>query len=177
MDKPILAVSMRQSAHIADRLDELAAFCDKAAETHTVLFIIMQTPDDAAVTGDIRARMRADSYTYASPGQPETMMGVIALCDAVFSMRLHTVIFAAKARVPVMGLVYDPKVRSYLDLLDMPSCGTPEDFRAETAMTVFQELSARREQAVARLEETAARLEQAAKENEQGLARLLGLTE
>ena len=64
LDQPILAVSMRQSAHIAGRLDELAAFCDKAAQTHTVLFIIMQTPDDRAVTEDIRARMTARSPAF-----------------------------------------------------------------------------------------------------------------
>ena len=177
LDQPILAVSMRQSAHIAGRLDELAAFCDKAAQTHTVLFIIMQTPDDRAVTEDIRARMTARSYTFASPGEPETMMGVIALCDAVFSMRLHTVIFAAKERVPVMGLVYDPKVQSYLELLGMPSCGTPADFSAETGQTVLTGLLQNRAEYAARLSELAPRLEAAAGENEQVLAQLLGLTE
>lgn len=177
LDKPILAVSMRQSEHIADCLGEIAAFCDRAANTHTVLFIIMQTPDDAAVTQEIRGRMKAASYAYACPGEPETMMGVIGLCDAVFSMRLHTVIFAAKERVPVMGLVYDPKVQSYLELLGMPSCGTPEDFSAETGQTVFAELLKNRDGYVAHLSQVAARLEAAAEENEQGLARLLGLAE
>lgn len=177
LDKPILAVSMRQSAHIAGCLDELAKFCDSAAGTHTVLFIVMQTPDDASVTEDIRGRMEAPSYVFSSPGEPETMMGVIALCDGVFSMRLHTIIFAAKERVPVMGLVYDPKVQSYLDLLGMPTCGTPEDFTAETGQTVWDALQQDRAAHVARLEQTAARLEQAARENEQGLAQLLGLTE
>ena len=177
LDKPILAVSMRQSAHITGRLDALAAFCDRAAETHTVLFIIMQTPDDSSVTEDIRARMTAPSYTYASPGEPETMMGVIGLCDGVFSMRLHTIIFAAKQRVPVMGLVYDPKVQSYLDLLGMPSCGTPENFSAETGQAVWEALLQDRAAHVRHLDEIAARLEQVAGENEQGLAQLLGLTE
>lgn len=105
------------------------------------------------------------------------MMGVIGLCDGVFSMRLHTIIFAAKQRVPVMGLVYDPKVQSYLDLLGMPSCGTPENFSAETGQAVWEALLQDRAAHVRHLDEIAARLEQVAGENEQGLAQLLGLTE
>lgn len=177
LDRPILAVSMRQSAHIADRLDEIARFCDSAARTHTVLFIIMQTPDDISVTDAIRTRMSQPSYAFASPGEPETMMGVIGLCECVFSMRLHTLIFAAKQRVPMMGLVYDPKVQSYLDLLGMPSCGAPEDFSAETGQAVWEALLQNQAEHVRHLEATAVRLEHAAKENEQGLAQLLDLTE
>ena len=173
LERPILAVSMRQSGHIRDSVGELARFCDEAAKTHTILFIVMQTPDDGAVTEEIRRKMTAQSYTFASPGEPETMMGVIGLCDAVFSMRLHTVIFAAKQRVPVMGLVYDPKVQSYLDLLEMPPCGTTEDFSAEEAARVFADLMANRSTHAARLEEIAQRLETAARENEAVLEQLL----
>lgn len=177
LDRPILAVSMRQSGKIDQSLGEIARFCDRAAQTHTVLFIVMQTPDDGAVTERIREQMTRPSYVFACPGEPETMMGVIGACDLVFSMRLHTVIFAAKQRIPVMGLVYDPKVRSYLELLEMPACGTTEDFSAGQAEAVFAELSAHRAAYAARLEPIAARLEQAARENERHLARLLGLEE
>lgn len=175
LGKPILAVSMRQSGHMERNLDAIAAFCDRAAETHTVLFIVMQTPDDAAVTEDIRTRMTAPSWTFSCPGEPDTMMGIIAVCDIVFSMRLHTVIFAAKERVPVMGLVYDPKVASYLELLGMPACGTTEAFSADEAAAVFADLTGSRAEYAARLDAVAARLEEAAGENERVLARLLGL--
>lgn len=175
LEKPILAVSMRQSGHVSANLEELARFCDEAAKTHTVLFLVMQTPDDAAVTEQLRQRMEQASYVFACPGEPETMMGVLGVCDLAFCMRLHTVIFAAKQRVPVMGLVYDPKVASYLELLEMPAAGTTEEFSAPEAMELFRELTAHREEYAARLDPIAARLEQAAEENEQRLARLLGL--
>ena len=136
---------------------------------------VMQTPDDAAVTEDIRTRMTAPSWTFSCPGEPDTMMGIIAVCDIVFSMRLHTVIFAAKERVPVMGLVYDPKVASYLELLGMPACGTTEAFSADEAAAVFVDLAGSRAEYAARLDAVAARLEEAAGENERVLARLLGL--
>lgn len=174
-DRPILAVSMRQSGKIAQAVPELARFCDEAAKTHTVLFILMQTPADSAVTEEIRSRMTAPSYVLETPGKPETMMGVIGLCNLVFSMRLHTVIFAAKQRVPVMGLVYDPKVASYLDLLKMPAVGTPETFRADDALRAFTDLADHQTEYAARLDVIARNLEQAAQENDRQLAALLGL--
>ncbi len=174
-DRPILAVSMRQSGKIAQAVPELARFCDEAAKTHTVLFILMQTPADSAVTEEIRSRMSAPSYVLETPGKPETMMGVIGLCNLVFSMRLHTVIFAAKQRVPVMGLVYDPKVASYLDLLRMPAVGTPETFRADDALRAFADLADHQTEYAARLDVIARNLEQAAQENDRQLAALLGL--
>ncbi len=174
-DRPILAVSMRQSGKIAQAVPELARFCDEAAKTHTVLFILMQTPADSAVTEAIRSRMSAPSYVLETPGKPETMMGVIGLCNLVFSMRLHTVIFAAKQRVPVMGLVYDPKVASYLDLLHMPAVGTPETFRADDALRAFTDLADHQGEYAARLDGIARNLEQAAQENDRQLAALLGL--
>lgn len=174
-DRPILAVSMRQSGKIAQAVPELARFCDEAAKTHTVLFILMQTPADSAVTEEIRSRMTAPSYVLETPGKPETMMGVIGLCNLVFSMRLHTVIFAAKQRVPVMGLVYDPKVASYLDLLRMPAVGTPETFRADDALRTFTDLADHQGEYAARLDVIARNLEQAAQENDRQLAALLGL--
>ena len=174
-DRPILAVSMRQSGKIAQAVPELARFCDEAAKTHTVLFILMQTPADSAVTEEIRSRMTAPSYVLETPGKPETMMGVIGLCNLVFSMRLHTVIFAAKQRVPVMGLVYDPKVASYLDLLHMPAVGTPETFRADDALRAFTDLADHQAEYAARLDVIARNLEQAAQENDRQLAALLGL--
>lgn len=174
-DRPILAVSMRQSGKIEQAVPELARFCDEAAKTHTVLFILMQTPADSAVTEKIRSQMSAPSYVLKTPGKPETMMGVIGLCNLVFSMRLHTVIFAAKQRVPVMGLVYDPKVASYLDLLNMPAVGTPETFRADDALHAFTDLADHQGEYAARLDVIARNLEQAAQENDRQLAALLGL--
>ncbi len=174
-DKPIAAVSMRSSPGMETAISRLAAFCDMLGKSHTVLFLIMQTPGDGIITEKIRGKMSGKSYVFQSPGAPESMMGVVGLCDTVFSMRLHTIIFSAKMRVPVMGLIYDPKVAAYLKMVDMPGCGTPEDFSPEKAMEVFRDIQSRRGEFAARLDNAAKELEQAALKNDRELCGLLGL--
>ena len=42
---------------------------------------------------------------------PSGLAGAIAGCDAVVAMRYHAGLFAIRSGIPVIGLVYDPKVR------------------------------------------------------------------
>ena len=41
--------------------------------------------------------------------------GIISLCDLVLGMRLHSVVYAIGSGVPVVGLVYDKKVRNLMN--------------------------------------------------------------
>ena len=45
------------------------------------------------------------------------MLALIRRMALVISMRLHTLIFAAGQGVPMIGIVYDPKVSGFLDYL------------------------------------------------------------
>ena len=41
----------------------------------------------------------------------------------LIGMRLHALIFSAVAAVPMVGLVYDPKIQGFLDCIQQPSAG------------------------------------------------------
>lgn len=54
---------------------------------------------------------------------PAQMAAMLREMDGVIGMRLHAVILSALVRVPVFGLVYDPKVRLFLERTGNAECG------------------------------------------------------
>ena len=174
-DKKLLGISVRNSGGMDQAIGEFARFCDDAARRYDCVpvLILMQLPQDQAISLRLQQAMTVPSYLFQSPYRPDHMMGVIRCMEAVISMRLHTLIFAAKQRTPLMGFVYDPKVDALLDSLGMPSCGTPRDFDHDRALTAFDKLMTHQAEYRARLEEAVSRMEELALENDRLLVELL----
>ncbi|WP_325214212.1 polysaccharide pyruvyl transferase CsaB [Oscillibacter sp.] len=53
-------------------------------------------------------------YFLDDAGAAGTIIGALSRMEAVVSMRLHALIFAAGRGIPLAGVVYDPKVSSFL---------------------------------------------------------------
>jgi polysaccharide pyruvyl transferase CsaB len=79
--------------------------------------------DDFELAARIRSRLRQPGCTAAlsRPLPPGEAAGLLAGCDLVLGMRLHSLVFSAASGVPAVGLAYDPKVAALMDRL-----GTPE---------------------------------------------------
>lgn len=107
---------------------EMAASLDRLArEGASVVFIPMQYPHDTAAIEEIRAAMTQPARVLARRYEPRQLMGLFGQLDLVIGMRLHALIFAAAAGVPVVGISYDPKVESFLLEVGCPRAGTPTD--------------------------------------------------
>jgi len=101
------------------------------------------------------------------------MMDMLACMEAVVSTRLHSMIFAACSRVPVLAVVYDPKVSACAADLGMPQAGTLDGFDADAALRALREVLAQRESCVCTLERSVAALAARAGENETYFGKLL----
>ena len=172
-DRPIVGVSVRCARGMEADLDAFARFCDAAAERASVVFLVMQQGSDDAACAAVREKMCAPSWVISAPYDPEGMMGMLACMDAVVSTRLHSIIFTARERVPVLGVVYDPKVEACLASLEMPAAGTLQTFDADAALAALRDVLDHRADYAAVLDRTAGALEEKARENDRYLAELL----
>ena len=174
-DRPLVGVSVRKVAGRAGDPGAFASLCDRITrETGSaVVFLAMQEPSDREYSDAIRQRMAEASWTVSIPGDPEAMLGVISCMGAVVSMRLHTIIFAAEQRVPVVGCVYDPKVDAFLKLLHMPSCGTAEALDHDAAVEAVKYLLAIDDREKQHLEDTVRAMERQTMELDEMLERFL----
>ena len=104
---------------------------------------------------------------------PRELMAVLGQARLCLAMRLHTLIFAARMAVPTMGLVYDPKVASYLQELELPSAGEVERFDGDEAIRRTDRLMADYDSVLAGLRRKSDALTRAAGDNEKLLLELL----
>ena len=173
--RPFVAVSVREWRDTGDFYRQLARLCDHLHREYglEVLFLLMQPERDRQATARVRALMEEPSFQLDLPCSPRELMGVLRRARLWLAMRLHTLIFAARMAVPAMGLVYDPKVASYLEGLDLPAAGHVEHFDGEEAIRRADDLMAHYDQVLANLREKSEQLARAARENERLLMEML----
>lgn len=169
------AVSVRDWPAARQFPQQAAQLCDHLHRTYGLetVFLLMQPAADRETTEQVRRAMESPSYLLDVPATPSELMAVLGQAELCVAMRLHTLIFAARMAVPTVGLVYDPKVDSYLKELDLPSAGEVERFDVDRACQVCDELMADYNRILARLKERSAALSAAARENEALLLELL----
>ena len=114
-----IVVSVRKWQGLgAEFFDKFAAAVNNICREHdlTPVYIVMRPEEDRAVSQKL-ADKNAQAYVTDAGGDINKILSVIKSAEAVISMRLHTLIFAGAFNVPMLGVCYDPKVRSFLDLI------------------------------------------------------------
>ncbi|MGF7049076.1 polysaccharide pyruvyl transferase CsaB [Paenibacillus sp. DS2015] len=71
---------------------------------------------------------------------PQDMLLEVSRCQLVIGMRLHCLIYAANAQVPLVGISYDPKINHFLKRLDMVPAGVTSTLVAEEVSTAIEQL-------------------------------------
>lgn len=175
VDKPLVVVSVRNWKDMDTFICKFAELCDTIVEKYerNILFIGMQMPNDMTVSEKVRKKMKQKAYILKGSYTPYEVMGIISQADFILSMRLHTLIFAARQRVPLIGFVYDPKIEYYLEKLDMPSGGKLKEFDKEATLALVNEMIRDKQKFMDKLEQKEAELEKMAHRNEKYLAKLL----
>ncbi len=124
--RPMVAEAEPQDADIRNA-GLLADLLTRTAKKHGLvpLIIPMQPPIDLPICELTAKKYRENSgenaVIYCPDSAPE-LMGVLSRAEFAVGMRLHLIIFASSAGVPVIALSYDPKVSSTMAYLDQPYC-------------------------------------------------------
>ena len=118
----LMDVSSTDCTHLTPRDEEILREVEKSAayiaKKHkmTPIIIPMQESRDTAISEKLTEMLRSDDveakiYTPSSAGE---LICVLRRASVLIGMRLHAIIFASSAGVPVIGLSYDPKVTSFM---------------------------------------------------------------
>jgi polysaccharide pyruvyl transferase CsaB len=130
-NQPLIGVCIRnwQEGDQGDHWKEsLTVALDKFLDTHEaqLVFIPFQVSDhhlenDHAAAISVVAMMQNRNRVYLlDASYPlDTVAGLISHCQLIVGMRLHSLVFATSAGVPVVALAYDAKVQQFMKSLEL----------------------------------------------------------
>jgi polysaccharide pyruvyl transferase WcaK-like protein len=145
----------------------IAALADHMAEKYGLLpvFIPMQYPDDVPILANVAAKMKCRNYIIRDKLNVYDTYEIISKMEIVVAMRLHALVFSAGAGVPMVGLVYDPKIEGFLEYINQASAGDVRYLDFEKLKTLTEDVWKRKELIRAELEKAIPELREKAGEN------------
>ena len=113
-----------------EKADIFARAADYAWETYGLIpvFLPIEPRLDVAAAQKVTAHIRKAPWKIL-PGsnRSDHMIGLFSRMKITVSMRLHGLVFSASQGVPLIGVVYDPKVSSFLSYIGQDLyCGLDE---------------------------------------------------
>jgi len=153
------------------REEDLVRAVEYVYHTHGLIPVLycMEPGRDRPVARSLSAELTCPRKLLEAGESGEQIVCLVKRMSLVVSMRLHTLIFAAGQGLPLVGLVYDPKVSGFLDDLGQSRYLSLEETAGDKLLRLIDEALSDPEP----IGENVARLRKLAGENETVAADLL----
>ena len=159
--KQLVGISVRRWYGENIYKEIIAKTCERLINKgYIVIFIPMQHPNDIIISQEIAHLMNKKPKIIQNQYSPREMAGIISKLDLLIGMRLHSLIFAAISAVPMVGLEYDPKVLSFLNLVGQESAGRVENLDTVQLWSVINKVMYEKEKYKNKLVKTRDELKQ-----------------
>ncbi len=119
--KKLLGICVRPWRGLsADFARTVAKSVDYAAEKYGFypVFLPMQQQKDTALARQIMDKLQTQGCLLQADMEIPALLSVFGEMTLCIGMRLHSLIYAAAQEVPVIGLVYDPKITGVMDYME-----------------------------------------------------------
>lgn len=100
--------------------EEIAKAADYIYENYGcgIVFLPMQPAGDYEASAKIMKLMKNKSVCLGEKTDIDSTLAIIGRSSLCIGMRLHSLIYSVNSCVPVIGLVYDPKVEGFMDYIN-----------------------------------------------------------
>jgi len=168
IDGKFIAVSARNLTGGADDFAKsFAKMMDYIAQKTgcTPVFIPMQYEKDKKISLKIIENMSNKAVFADKMLNVSEIMGITSMAESVIAVRLHMLIFGVAAAKSVLGVNYDPKVKSFMDSAGLNYCLEPSEIAEDNFKETVDSFLNDSEEIEKKTEETAKNLKEKAKEN------------
>lgn len=109
-----------------------------------IILIPFQKSQDLEICEKVRSMVKGNAIVVNGDYSPSELQGMIGKMDILIGMRLHSLIFGSTLGVPMIGIVYDPKVRNFSELFEIP-CIDLKDIDNEKLYELIKDIHSKRE--------------------------------
>lgn len=123
-DKPLVGIAIRDWSNNDELIDSMARASDYMVDKYgvNILLIPMHYPEDLSISKKVMDKTESNGvYILNGKYSVDEIMGVIKELEMILAMRLHSLIYAATQEVPMVGIVYDPKIVGFLNTIKVPN--------------------------------------------------------
>jgi polysaccharide pyruvyl transferase CsaB len=174
-ERPLIGISVRRWQGSELWGPALAAAADHLCEMYDadIVFLPMQLPADIEVSEMVAGLMRHPALIVRDRLLADRYLALVGQLDFLIGMRLHSLIFAARQHVPLLGLAYDPKITGVLDYIGQPCAGDPAAVDADRLIAAVDRVMQNRTETRAYLVQRTEELTRLARRNAELVAQLL----
>lgn len=143
--RPLVGISVRRWEGLDTWSSAFAAVADHLAARYgaNVVFIPLEFPGDISAAEAVARQMKEPAAIIRGKYVATEYMAIVGQLDLLIGMRLHSLIFAARQQVPLIGVDYDPKVRGFLASIGQRSAGPVEALSGERLIALADDAMAR----------------------------------
>ncbi len=167
-EEKLLGISVRPwKESDKDFIAKLAEVIDTVCKERQLVpvFVPMQYPLDFDFSQSIANLLSDKCYIIGRSRPAEELIGLVSRMDAMLAERLHSLIYAANAFVPTVGLSYDTKVDAFMEYIGIGTGISVEEFSVDKAINAVYAVLDNREDIQQALKEKHVLLCDKAKEN------------
>ena len=164
IDQPLFGVAVKGSVKDKRAIVGLAQAVDIIARGYDMhpVFVPFHHPSDTKFAEKIAALMQEKPTILKKRWLPSEFLGLFGRFEFVLGMRLHSLIFAAKAKVPFAGISYDPKIDEFLREFDFKPVGRVPILGPEGISEAMEDILENRDEYRAKIVKTVYKLEERA---------------
>lgn len=118
-DKKYVMFAPRPWPGTKSHLADFVGAAEYAFREHGLIPVLfaLEPKVDGPVIEKLAQKLKCPCLKVSAPDDADSILTLISRMEAVVSMRLHALVFAAGQGIPVAGVVYDPKVSGFLDYM------------------------------------------------------------
>lgn len=141
INSQVFGVNLREWSVIGNLEAEIVHTINNINERYDLLPVfIPMSQADRNISERVRKKLKCKSYMLKEDYLPDALIAITGKMKFVIAMRLHTLIYASINSIPMIGLVYDPKIKGYMDYISQASAGDVDRVKANNLLELVDDI-------------------------------------